>query len=97
MATNTKSRVVGLMSPLFLFFDIDMPSVPLLLKNGKPKEGWVRVALPDLIKRRKVLVRTGVREESEFETFPPPMCRLKLYVLFFFLFFFPGNNLHYLR
>ncbi|GBG25712.1 Calmodulin [Hondaea fermentalgiana] len=56
-------------------------SLPLLLRNGKVKQGWVRTPLPDFERRARRVLRTGDREPADFRKPPPSSCEVSKWSL----------------
>lgn len=56
--------------------ELVIKDLPLLLRNGKAKQGWIRMPLPDLERRSRRLVRSGDRKPSDFRKPVPSSCEL---------------------
>ena len=48
---------------------------PLLLRNGRTKQGWIRLSLPDYIRRKQKLISMGEKTADDFDTAPPRSCQ----------------------
>lgn len=47
---------------------------PVLLRSGKEKPGWLRLPLPDYIRRKQRLISMGEKTLDDFRSTPPKTC-----------------------